>query len=510
MGELLDTLGRDKGELIRSIDWNDLIRAVEQLEKDLGTRMNDLSISMDDRFTEVTGEVARQDDELSEVDGRLVTAQAELAEARARIDALEQHIRRVTLRTERLNYAIGELAEITSRITDLEGEPLQLGTASERPWIDFVTAWGQLKPAPGFTSIGGAGDRTISVRVNAEGEAKVLLRAEHAEGFTVEAEAEVEAALTTHIPTENRSIVATILASNTPLEARERGAFRLLSTEYDRTDARNVQEYVDTYYLKNASAVGGRKSTSFFHSWRDYRSTVMAFAKTDADPRTPDANLGACSIQVTFRDWIAPWIHLDYFLETPVLAESFAEVIGGLVTSNYRDTALAVTDRIGELVQNRGVIGKQRNYRALADAIEQVQVINPPTYLEGFKTSVKNGLLVQQGIEYGQSIGLGQSQEAVAVNAFTGTGQLVDQMTHAVEDAVNAQVDQKLGATEARIETSVSESQANFMDEFFAANGSFRLMENTVQKLAADVDSVEAAVHEKADMLVVTRFLENR
>ena len=56
---------------------------------------------------------------------------------------------------------------------------------------------GHAQGGTGFTSRGGAGDQTLSVRVNSEGVAQVLIRSAHAEAFTEEEELEVEGFLAT-------------------------------------------------------------------------------------------------------------------------------------------------------------------------------------------------------------------------------------------------------------------------------------------------------------------------
>ena len=39
------------------------------------------------------------------------------------------------------------------------------------------------------------------------------------------------------------------------------GAFQVLTTEYDRTDAPRVRNYADAYYLKNTALITGGIST---------------------------------------------------------------------------------------------------------------------------------------------------------------------------------------------------------------------------------------------------------
>ncbi len=118
---------------------------------------------------------------------------------------------------------------VIAQVTALDGSDLDLGDPNTRPWVDFVTVWGTLKAAPGFTSRGGAGDQTLSVRVDSEGIAQVLIRSARAEAFAEEEELEVEGFLAT------------------------------------RPQAGNF--------------------TSIFNQrWREYRATVMAFLKPDATP----------------------------------------------------------------------------------------------------------------------------------------------------------------------------------------------------------------------------------
>lgn len=508
MGALLDTLGRSHGELIRADDWNGLIEAVERIENGLTQRIDSLSTSVDARFGAVEEGALEIRQKLAEMAERLEGAEEVIITLKKSIDQVRHSLRRVTMRTERLNYAIGEHSEIVAQITGIDGEPLQLGSTADRPWIDFVTVWGKLEAAPGFTSAGGTGDRALSVQVDAQGIARARLRAEHAEGLTSEVEAEVAAALRTRLPTKSRSLIELILEAQTPREAQENGVFRFISDEYQRKDARSIQKYLDRYYLSNPDTLAETKVATYFHRWRDYRSTVLAFAKSDGDPRTPDANLGACSIQVTFRDWINPWIHLEFFAETPKLAEHFRGIFGGLVVSDYNSTVKGMQERIDLSIDGLGSIGKQRTYRAIADALANVRVADPPPHLKEVVTTLRSGVQLQAGLEYGQAVGLGAAEHAVAVNAFAGTGQLINEMSARVQSTVQQQVEERLATTATQLESTVRQEQANFVDTFFAEGNNFKLMQQQVQMLAGEVSGVKTAVSQKADMKLVTRFLE--
>lgn len=509
MGALMDALGRSSGELIRSVDWNSLVAAVEKMESDLNERIDSEVATITGRLDGIDTNVGELSERAEKLEESVAGFQDELEDAATQIEQIRARFRGVTLRTDRLQFAIGEQSTIVAQITDIAGEAVTFRSGATRPWVDFVTAWGQLKPAPGFTSIGGAGDRTISVQVNANGIARVLLRAEHAEGFTEEAEAEVSAALTTTIAAAQKTIGQTILEANTPLEARENGAFTLLTREYERTDARSLQQYVDAYYLKNPSILGGKVVGNFFHRWRDYRSTVMAFAKSDGDPLTADPSLGACSIQVTFRDWIWPWVHLD-FMDKPQLKEELAIDLGRVIGRDVEESNRALRDRIRDLTVDQGLIGRQRTYESIIGAMDLVDVVNPPTFMEDFRANVKNGIRVQQGLEYGQNVGIGAGTGSAALDAFSHAATMSQHMTAGIEATVGTQMQQAIARAEEQISQTVSAAQAEFADDFFSNSGAFMTMRNEVATLKGTVDGVQADLGKKANQDFVSRLLEVR
>lgn len=305
MGELVDRLGNKvAGQLIRSEDWNALVAEVEKINTSLRGRIDELASNVDARITGI--------------EERIGPLESEVIALREQITPFLGQFYRVTLETTKRNYAIGELAEVTARVTDLQGNPI-----ASRPWVDFVTVWGQLKPARDFDDRSGAGGHTISVRTDPEGVAKVMLRSEYVEGITHAEEDDVSVALASTLPQSTVTIADSILNSRTPLEAKNTGAFRMLSVEYDRPDAMSVRKYVDTHFVRNPILNRPPFQPVFGQRWRDYRSTVLASVKDDSDPRTPDQSRGLTSIQVTFRDWIGPWIILDYVTEIGPLVQDF-------------------------------------------------------------------------------------------------------------------------------------------------------------------------------------------
>lgn len=415
MPPLVDTIGnKAAGQLIRSADWNMLVAALDAL-----------SAQVTSEFAAVRSEFAAADAELrgliDALDARVTTLETQLETLQTEVEPLLRQTYRVLLTTTKVNYALGELAELTAQVNDLQGNPV-----TDRPWVDFVATWGQLRPVRGFESRGGVGDRTISVRTNDQGIARVLVRAEHAEGFAEEDEDEVAVALTTRLRADNLSVAEHILQANTPLEARERGAFEILTTEYNRTDALLVRNYVDAYYLRNPTMSVGKITPDFverFRSrWRDYRATVMAFAKTDSDPLTPDHSRGVNSIQITFRDWIGPWIFVDYFDRNrlDVLVPGIREQIAPNIRDNLKLSVDLLKQDVINLVRNKGVLGKLQQYEVINRAIGQINV--EQAFLPQLVDSVQKAIGLQQTLENFQAapVGLiGAGTQDVAFDVFT-------------------------------------------------------------------------------------------
>ena len=415
MPPLVDTIGnKAAGQLVRSADWNTLVAALDAL-----------SAQVTSQFAAVRSEVAAADDALrgliASLDARVTQLETQLTSLETEVQPLLTQTYRVTLTTTKANYALGELAELTAQVTTLQGNPV-----TDRPWVDFVATWGQLRPAREFESRGGVGDRTISVRTNDQGVARVLVRAEHAEGFAEEDEDEVAVALTTRLQADNLSVAEHILQANTPLEAKEKGAFGVLTTEYNRTDALIVRNYMDAYYLRNPTMSVGKITPNFierFRSrWRDYRVTVMAFAKTDSDPLTPDLSRSVNSIQMTFRDWIGPWIFIDYF-DKPgldVQVPNIRDQLAPNIRDNLKVSIDLVKQRVIDLVRDKGVLGKLQQYEVINKAIGQIGGTQP--FLPQLTDAVQKAIGLQQTLENFQAapFGLiGASGKDVAFDVFT-------------------------------------------------------------------------------------------
>jgi hypothetical protein len=475
MGDLADKFGgKQPGELVLAKDWNGLIDGIEALETTLAARVTALEGQVNGRLAVLEGKV-----------GGLETGLDGLQDT---VDLLLRQARQVSLKTGRVRYAIGELAEVTARVTDALGKPLDLAGEAARPWVDFVSSWGHLRPVDGFVSIAGTGDRTLSVQVNADGEARVLLRAEHAEGFSNEAETQVSTTLTTVLPATNKSVLATILEANTPMEANLRGAFQVMSQEYDRVDTFHVRDYVDTYFVNNPKRLVGRLPAISHETWRDYRSTILAFVKGDSDPSTSEPGQGVCSIQVTFRDWISPWINLDYLPKAADIAKDFGNLFQNNVGNDFGETTLQFKNKLAERVRDKGVIGRQRDYQAAFSALGDFPVIaGRPAFVGEAARSIQG------------AIGLQQTLESPEAALFNPTGQA------GLEALTTAAVQAQLGATAAREDVAkVRLEHQQLRDDLTREDGPISVLTRTVSNFSGRIEQIDRTVTGKADQQFVT------
>jgi outer membrane murein-binding lipoprotein Lpp len=427
MATFVDQFGnKSAGELIRAELWNKMIAAIDDLSSSIDTRFGDVNTSL----TELTSQVSTLNTQVAQLETDVGAVKTELA----------QYFK-VSLSTTRISYATGEEATIVAQVSDLLGQPVQFAN-NERPWIDFVTVWGHLRPADGFESQTGdssGGERGISVRVNSAGVANVLLRADVGPDLPLESHADVAAALTTKLA-DKRSVAQAILEAPTPIDAKNAGAFATMAAEYDRPQALGVRSFLDTYYVHKAPAVIGKIAPPIVSPrWRDYASIVVAVARADSDPTTPDAARGSGSIRVAFRDWIGPWLTLHYF-DPVVLQPAVADFRTRLqpnFTADYFDSVTRLKNEVTTLVpEDRGLVGRIRDLQAVHGALDGVSVSQSADLVQKVAQTVQRAVVLQQTLEPVQAGTFAAAGGHLAINALT------DATANAATDvtAVKAQV----------------------------------------------------------------------
>jgi hypothetical protein len=460
---------RGPGQLITSADWNALVAAAKSVQDTL----NALSQAVDTR--------------LGAVETSVQTASAELAI----IDNAVRQYSRVTLTPSQTVYAVGETALITATLADFAGNPAVFNPAS-LPWVTFVCTWGRLRAVPGFVSDGAEGDRTVAVQVNAQGIAQVRLQPDHAENFDVGFEDAVATTMTGKVAINNLAAADIIRNSATPATANDAGAFKFLSTEYDRVDTANLRNYVDTWYEKFPTKVVGNGIIGLRQTWQDYRVGVFCFVQNSNDPNTPDFGRAAGSVQVVYRDWIGPWYNLDYSVNTAALVASFKDRLTPKFTNDLTESVTNIRSEVNAIVANQGVLQKQRNYGAVRSALDSISIAQPPAFLNAVSQSVQDAISIQQTLQTVQAKTANVPQKEIAFEVFTNAAtqaqtsvasangavtavqQQLTQMQASVTDAQTkvSTLTNSLTAVGARLDTALADS---------GAVGSLRLQLNTVK-----------------------------
>jgi hypothetical protein len=472
---------RTSGELITSADWNALVAACKNVQD----TVNGLSQA---------------------VDTRLTAAESALQAAVARVAALEavvHEFRRVTLKPTRAIYALGETAVISASVADSAGQPMTF-TAVNRPWVTFICTWGRLRAVPGFESSPGFGDRSVTVRTNAQGLAQVRLQPDHTGGFDLDLEDEVSTTMTGRVAAQDRSAADIIRSAETPGTARDAGAFKFLSVEYDRADSKHMRNYVDTYYRRYPALVAGKRVVNVRQTWQDYRSTVISFVQNSNDVSAPDFGRASASTLVVFRDWISPWYHLEYAFDTTALVKDYRERLTPKFTLDLVESINNVKQEVKVLIADQGALRKQRDYRVIRDALDQITLPQPPVFLNAVRQSVQHAIAIQQTIQGVQDWTAELPAEDVAFEVFTHAATRSD-VSVASANAAVAAAQQKLAALQA----ATAEAQAKLqvlqnnltlvggrLDAALAdsgAVGSLRLQLNTVKNQVAALSALNPA-----------------
>jgi hypothetical protein len=495
MGALVDGFGgKISGELIRASDWNGMLAAVETLVAGVQTaieaRLSPLEDTVDDLGARVTA--------LESAIGDLTNVAATL---RAR------H-RRLNLTTSSARFVIGQRGEITAAVSSFDGTALDLTNPSSRPWVDFVTVWGTLVAAPGFVSRSGAGGRTVAVQVNASGQAKVLLQADHAVGFSEAEHIQVESALATrvNVGAQQMAVSEAILGGATPASSNVQPAFRAITRAYTASGTNTMQRYLDAYYVNTPARVApqlGLVTTT----WTDYLATVFAFVKPDGDPVSPDGAMASGSIQVTFRDWVHHWIVDDFFADIGDLVDVYRGRIPGLIHTDLRVSVDGVMDEIERRVRGGGILGGQRELAAANDAVKSVRVQNAPVFFDDAVDAVAGGIAVQRAVTFGEAVTpragtSAQSGRAVAGSTAKATGEAAR-----VGIELSSQFQTALGEATRNLRDQVKVDQQEFRAELLREDGPILMVQKEARDVRGALETVNRALVGKADLQFVTDFV---
>ncbi|WP_159992276.1 hypothetical protein [Roseomonas sp. 18066] len=495
MGELVDTYaGKVAGELVRAADWNGLIAAIE-------TQLTGLETGLGARIDALTTRAAA-------AEAQIATLTASLAPLQGLATALRQRLRRIDLATTRATFAVGERGEIVARVAQIDGVAMDLANPAARPWVDFVTLWGSLKPAPGFSSRSGSGGRSVSVQVNAAGEARVLLRAEQAEAFAEEQELEINAVMQTMVG--GATVAQQILSAPTPASDTVRAAFGAISTAYERADTTVMQSFVDGHHLRNSVTNYALPSAVNRMTWHDYPTTVLAFLKPDSDPASADGAQAVGAIEVIFRDWVHVWTVIDFLPPRPDLVTHYRDRFTVRVGPDFGDSVKGIFEVMQEETLGRGLLGRQKILQAAQQAVQTLAGDGRPVFMEQLVDSVSGGLQAQQGLLFSQAVTPMMSQD-IAFGAAIGKAAASGPIAAGAEGrAIRAEMDGKLTSSEGRILDNVRAETAEFSNQLLREDGPVRRAENIAIEAHSVAKQANTALGGKADMAVLGQFLNLR
>jgi len=425
--------GRLPGHLIQAVDWN----SVAEMLALFGTTLIDLG----GRVTTLEANVAT----LTTTVAALETVPERLATLEDNVGPLLQNYL-VKISTSAASNVVGEVAEITISVLALDGSVV----VGDPPWVDLFATWGRLRASPGFTVRANAQENALSVQVNAEGIAKVQLRADSTRGFEANDELQFSNMLQSQVG--NKSMRQIITEAATPQEEAVKGAFAQIHKGYNSNQV--TQRYLDSYVGQYAVQYTGNKigmgRGPNFGSFEDHRATVLAFAKPDADPRSPDPARGVASIQIDFREWISHWVG-DFFGDLVEVTPQFDNLLLQEFTKD--DIVQGAIHGLDLFNQKTGMLGQTRNTLGMQFALSKVNPNGDPVR-EQAKSLIDGAMKVQlaAGAGGGTEIALGYAAQAQASNAANKQAQVaLAQATQA--QAMKAAVDVLEGRMKASEET---------------------------------------------------------
>lgn len=448
---VLDTLTpKEDGNLVRFNDWNELVDQVDSLRGVVALQQGNilaLETGLSDLQTDMTVRVQAIEDLIGTSDGADGTIVSRLdaveedkldtetfTQFQATLDPLLLQYT-VTLETEDVRYLLGEVATLTATVRNLDGS-----SVNARPWLDFLVSWGDVQAVTGFDTRPGAGGRSVSVRTNSDGVARVRIKAENLAWTSPSIDDDMRAYFATEINSEGQTRVMrqAMMDASDPQDNFMRVMYSETTQRYD-SGSQAIRTITDQYYLDQHS--GSAKNRIFRGgNWKDYRSTIAVFAKDDSNPETPDFGKGVSSIQINFRDWIGPWID-DYAPDIPdVTGPWIVDIPGILEDPGYHPDILI--DYLDDQVIDRGYLGKHKVLETMGGVIGRVDksLVNPG--VGPLINVIGDAVKIQKGLDfvsYGDTATAGRELAGMAhaVQQAAGTGVVQGQMTNVESQVTN-------------------------------------------------------------------------
>ena len=181
---------------------------------------------------------------------------------------------------------------------------------------------------------------------------------------------------------------------------------------------------------------------------------MICFVQNSNDINTPDFGRASGAMQIVFRDWISPWYNLEYAANTADLVNTYRARLAPKFTLDLTESVNNVKQEVNAIVANQGMVRKQRDYRVIRDAMDQISLPQPPSFLNAVTQSVQNAISIQQTLQTVQDKTAELPQQDVAFEVFTSAAARADTSAASANSAVAA-VQQQLSA----VQQSVTDAQ---------------------------------------------------
>src|SRR4029077_20882421 len=122
------------------------------------------------------------------------------------------------------------------------------------------------------------------------------------------------------------------------------------------------------------------------------------------DITAPDFGRASAAIQIVFRDWIGPWYNLEYAFDTTTLKQTYRDRLSSKFTNDLNESVTNVKSEVNAIVANQGIVRKQRDYRVIRDAMDEINLPQPPIFLNAVTQSVQNAIAMQQTVQQAQDV----------------------------------------------------------------------------------------------------------
>jgi hypothetical protein len=490
----LNTLkGKEDGDLIKADDWNNLILHVVDIGTELGGLIGkvadieafvghegEFTASLSERIAALEGHVGQASDtpDTPTLSGRVTSLEAFRSSAEPLLDQYT-----VTLRTSKVHHLLGERAILTAEVRKPDGS-----VPANRLWVDFIATWGRLKPVQGFTAREGTGTRSVSVQTDEQGVAKVAVSAEQNAKISVEAEQNITTFFEASLPTEPIAFNTAVIGAKTTDDEHMNLVYGVVTKEYESgKDA--VKKLADNYYLDVSAGLLGEFKPQIM--WRDYSSIVIAFAKNDSDPTTPDRNRGLSSIQVRFRDWIGPWID-KYFFDDHLLVDKFADRIRHGLDPNLGKAFDDIYSGFDEEIKDYGIVGRHKALDAFGKAADKVDDTVMPGYESKIKETLKNAANTQKALDILQFTTAPTGAPAPGQPAAKAVFDQAKHVAHVDEEVhqIGSKVELEVGQIDGKIGQETSRVVAMRIEELEVPGGKIDVMKKEIGNVRAQVTSL--------------------